>query len=1021
MFDTIFVLFIIVTLFLYWVHLLKKENKSKTNIEKEQLRESEEKYRAMFETALVGMALNDKEGNLLEVNQAYLDIVGYTKEEVQQLTFWDLTPKKYQQSEELQLKSLQELGRYGPYEKEYIQKNGTLIPVVLNGVRVIGSNNEPYTWSSIENISARKKSTIRETSRAHVLELITSDEPLSDILHAIVQGVEAENPSMLCSILLMDESGKHLLSGAAPSLPDAYNEAVHGIEIGFGIGSCGTAAFTNKRVIVEDMQNHPYWLPYQELAALSGVRSCWSEPIRSTKGKVLGTFAIYHAEVNQPSENDILLIEQTASLASIAIEKIKDNQALKASDEQMQLVLAGAELGFWDWNIVTGKVERNERWATMLGYTYQEMQETTNQWSDFVHPEDRERAWKSINDVLEGRSKLHSLEYRMMTKNGDYLWVLDQANVMKRDSQGKPLRMSGTHTDVTNRKRAEEKLKLAASVFTHARESITITDTQGVIIDVNDTFTTITGYAREDVIGQNPRILKSGKQPPEFYQQMWDDLLSEGHWYGEIWNRRKNGELFAEMKAISAVVDEQGATTHYVALGNDITLIKEHQNQLESIAHFDTLTNLPNRTLLADRLNQAMVQCNRHKQSLAVVFLDLDGFKDVNDTYGHDIGDELLIALSVRMKHALREGDTLARFGGDELVAVLVDLDSVEDCEPVLERLLQASSDPVTLGNIVINVSASIGVTIYPQDSVDADQLMRHADQAMYVAKESGKNRYHLFDTVQDDAIKVQHESLGEIRKAIDRQEFLLYYQPKVNMKTGIVTGVEALIRWQHPERGLLSPAEFLPVIENNSMMIEIGEWVIDTALAQIEQWQGNVFDLPVSISVNIAAVQLEQPNFTQRLTKILAEHPKVAPCQLELEVLETTALDDVNNVSKIMNDCVALGVKFALDDFGTGYSSLTYLRRLPANLIKIDQSFVRDMLSDNDDLAIVEGVIGLAKSFKRDVIAEGVESIDHGSALLSLGCELAQGYGIAKPMAAVDIPQWLNNWKPDISWCREK
>jgi EAL domain-containing protein (putative c-di-GMP-specific phosphodiesterase class I) len=287
----------------------------------------------------------------------------------------------------------------------------------------------------------------------------------------------------------------------------------------------------------------------------------------------------------------------------------------------------------------------------------------------------------------------------------------------------------------------------------------------------------------------------------------------------------------------------------------------------------------------------------------------------------------------------------------------------------------------------------------------------------MYVAKESGKNRYHLFDTAQDNKIKVQRESLVAIRSALDTHQFVLYYQPKVNMKTGSVTGFEALIRWQHPKRGLLSPIEFLPVIENNPMNIEMGEWVINTALTQISQWQKMGLNLPANTSVNIAAVQLQQSDFTDRLSKLLAAHPDVNPRYLELEVLETSALDDVQRVSKTMNACMALGVTFALDDFGTGYSSLTYLRRLPASLIKIDQSFVRDMLIDADDLAIVEGVIALAKSFKLNVIAEGVETIEHGTVLLQLGCELAQGFGIAKPMLASDIPAWVDDWKPDVNW----
>jgi diguanylate cyclase (GGDEF)-like protein/PAS domain S-box-containing protein len=562
-----------------------------------------------------------------------------------------------------------------------------------------------------------------------------------------------------------------------------------------------------------------------------------------------------------------------------------------------------------------------------------------------------------------------------------------------------------------------DELALAAKVFTHAREGIMITDAQGNIIEVNDTFSLTTGYSREESIGKKPRIANFGRQTCEFYVDMLNAIMTEGYWSGEVWSRRKNGEMYAEIKTISAVHDEHGITTHYVALGNDITPMKEHQTQLEYIAHYDILTNLPNRVLLADRLSQAMLQCRRHEHLLAVVFLDLDGFKAVNDAYGHNVGDELLIALSMRMAGALRECDTLSRIGGDEFVAVLANLATVEDCQPVVERLLLAASESVTVGDVVLNISASIGVTLYPQDNSDTDLLMRHADQAMYRAKELGKNCYHVFDTAIDDAVKVRQESLEAIRYALDNDEFVLYYQPKVNMKTGAVVGVEALIRWQHPKRGLLSPIEFLPVIENNPMMIEMGEWVIDTALAQIIQWQTTELNSLLTISVNIAAVQLQQPYFTQRLTALLAANVGVEPRYLELEVLETSALDDVHHISKTMNACNELGVSFALDDFGTGYSSLTYLRRLPASLIKIDQSFVRDMLVDSDDLAIVTGVIALAKSFNRDVIAEGVETIAHGKALLELGCHLAQGYGIARPMPANEILAWVNNWKPHVSW----
>lgn len=463
------------------------------------------------------------------------------------------------------------------------------------------------------------------------------------------------------------------------------------------------------------------------------------------------------------------------------------------------------------------------------------------------------------------------------------------------------------------------------------------------------------------------------------------------------------------------VFDAMGNAIGIQGIAQDITERKRAEVKLKRIAHYDLLTNLPNRVLLADRLSQAMVQCQRRNKSLAVAYLDLDGFKAVNDTYGHDVGDKLLTTVSQRMKEALREGDTLARIGGDEFIAVLVDLDNTEDKKPVLKRLLKATAEPVAVGDAAMKVSVSIGVTLYPQDGVDADQLIRHADQAMYVAKQAGKNRYHLFDTAQDNAITIQRQSIGDVRSALDRREFVLYYQPKVNMNTGEVIGVEALIRWQHPTRGLVPPLEFLPAIEGHAISLKLGEWVIDTALTQISQWLNMGVNLP--ISVNISAYQLQQANFTTRLTALLAAHSEVNPHSLELEILETSVLNDITQVSATMAACHELGVRFALDDFGTGYSSLTHLRRLPAYLIKIDQSFVRDMLEDADDLAIVEGVVGLAKTFKREVIAEGVETIAHGVALLQLGCELAQGYGIARPMPAGDIPEWVSSRKADISW----
>ena len=666
------------------------------------------------------------------------------------------------------------------------------------------------------------------------------------------------------------------------------------------------------------------------------------------------------------------------------------------------------------WTAGTDKLCRyfNAVWLEFTGRTLE--QEWGDGWTEGIHPDDLQRCLDIYNEAFERRGNF-SMEYRLRRHDGMYRWIIDEG-CPRYDSQGEFLGYIGHCLDITERKQAEEKLELAASVFTHALEGIIITDATGSIIDVNDAFCHITGHHRDEVIGQNPRLLKSGRHGEEFYAAMWRDLQENNSWSGEIWNRRKNGEIYPELISISALRNTQGETQRYIALFSDITTLKQYERQLKHTAHFDALTNLPNRTLLADRLRQGTAQSKRSGSLLAVAFLDLDGFKAINDKHGHDTGDRLLMALATRMKQALRKGDTLARIGGDEFVAVLFDLSDLEASVPMLDRLLAAAAQPVRIDDLMLQVSASIGLTFYPQtEDIDPDQLLRQADQAMYQAKQSGKNRYHFFNTEQDLSLRSHQENLERIRTALATNELVVYYQPKVNMRTGTVIGAEALIRWQHPERGLLPPLAFLPLIEENALSVELGQWVIDTALTQMEHWRNVGLDIPVS--VNVSARQLQQIDFVDRLREILAAHPDIRLGELELEVLETSALKDLARVSQIIDDCRDIGVMFALDDFGTGYSSLTYLKRLPVSQIKIDQSFVRDALNETNDLAIIEGVLALAKAFQLQVIAEGVETIEHGGLLLQLGCDLAQGYGIAPPMPAADLPGWAANWMPDPTW----
>ncbi len=664
-----------------------------------------------------------------------------------------------------------------------------------------------------------------------------------------------------------------------------------------------------------------------------------------------------------------------------------------------------------------------------------------------LHPEDLDRVLRS---TLESADTLQPwvCEYRVLLPRQGVCWRSAVAHPQRQPDGGtlwhgfvsditghrpaptQPLEINrgavesifGMGRDVSESLQAQERIQLAANVFIHSREGIVITDAKGAIVDVNEAFCRITGHRREEVLGANPRILNSGRQDTTFYEAMWRSICKSGYWSGEIWNKRKNGEVYAEILTISAVRDAGQQVKNYVALFTDITPLKEHQQQLERMAHFDMLTGLPNRLLFAKKLGEAMRICTRRKRSLCVVYLDLDGFKAVNDAYGHDIGDQLLVKLAQRMHLALREGDTLARFGGDEFVAVLVDLEQAQECVQILERMLRATAEPVEVHGLCetvsLRVSASMGATIYPKDGVDADLLLRHADQAMYLAKQAGKNRYHLFDVAHDAAVQMQREGLDAIRQALAKQEFVLYYQPKVDMRRRIVVGAEALIRWQHPQRGLLLPADFLPGIENHDLSVQVGEWVLDRALSQLGQW--NHLGLTLPISINVGALQLQQHGFVDKLRSTLARHPGVAHEQLELEILESSAMEDISVVAKVLHACRAQRVRLALDDFGTGYSSLTYLKHLPAQTLKIDQSFVRDMVSDPEDMAIVKGVISLAQAFGRLVIAEGVETREQSTLLQSLGCHHMQGYGIARPMPAQEFPDWIAHWQnqPGLARC---
>ncbi len=567
----------------------------------------------------------------------------------------------------------------------------------------------------------------------------------------------------------------------------------------------------------------------------------------------------------------------------------------------------------------------------------------------------------------------------------------------------------------TERFCADQRLHESASVFRYASEGIFITDTDFSILDVNAAFTKITGYEKSEALGHSPEQLYSSQQNDLLTPQVLQELDKVGEWQGEVHITNKLGNAVVIRQSMSVIRGESGEVYRYVCLLNDITEVKEYQRQLESMAQYDALTELPNRVLLGDRLTLAMRLAERNNQRLALLFIDLDGFKQINDTLGHGVGDDLLNKITRRVSQELRDSDTFARFGGDEFVVVLPECGAREKAESVVSRILLAIAEKVPLAEREVSITASIGLTFYPQSEIlDADQLLRQADQAMYVAKQKGRNRFQYFDTENDKAVRDLHGDQTRIELGLKRNEFVLFYQPKINLQTGEVVGAEALIRWQHPEQGLVAPNDFLPLIEHHSLSVDVGEWVLNSALSQMAEWRRQGVYVPVSVNIN--SFHLRQPQFVSRLAEILASHPSIPHGELELEIVETSALEKLEIVSGIISACSQLGVSCSLDDFGTGYSSLSYLRRLPVERLKIDMSFVRDMLVDANDFAIVQGILGLAKSFGLAVIAEGVETPAHSEQLVKLGCDFGQGYGIARPMPAAAMSDWMRQWSESPS-----
>ncbi len=755
------------------------------------------------------------------------------------------------------------------------------------------------------------------------------------------------------------------------------------------------------------------------LSARSGLFLASSTSFLLALGNMLAArYGIGPFQVNPNDAGVAFLIGYVCSLLAMPLLTTALTGEIAANERRWQLALDTSQIGVGEWDLARARVDLSARWLALLGYQTQSFGHSLQSFWALVHTDDLLALQRALEPLRASRAENTRTECRMQCRDGSWRAFELHALVAERDSTGAPLRLLTTGRDISHVHEARERQDLSESLFQHLHEGLLITDSQQRVLEANPTFSAITGYSREALIGSVPKLLEPAATDSDAAAQqtlMRAGLEAHGSWRGEMRSQRHDGEPCLLQVTVSAVRNSNGSVRNHVLAIADITRASQQLEQLQRQAHFDELTRLPNRARLAQMLQAGMQTSRREGSLLTVCYLDLDHFKPVNDRFGHEAGDRLLLELAERMRRSLRSwaggDDVAARIGGDEFV-LLLRTSTLEESRHAVERVLAQVCQPYGLGVGAgpVMVTASIGATVFPLDGADAETLLRHADHAMYGAKQAGRNGYLFFDAEHDRRAEARFVALGRVQEALDAHEFRLYYQPKVDMRTSKVLGAEALLRWKHPEQGVISPAQFLPLIENTGLAISVGNWVLRQGIKQLAHWLR--LGLDITVSINISARHLQEPLFAKHLAALLLRHESAVAHRVIIEVLETTALADIDYTCELIEECRALGVRFALDDFGTGYSTFTYLKRLPIDMLKIDRSFVTNMLSDRQDLAIVEGVIGLSQTFGCSVVAEGVETPDQAQRLIEIGCDVGQGNGIAAAMPPELLLPWVRDYK---------
>jgi diguanylate cyclase (GGDEF)-like protein/PAS domain S-box-containing protein len=646
------------------------------------------------------------------------------------------------------------------------------------------------------------------------------------------------------------------------------------------------------------------------------------------------------------------------------------------------------------WLRVNGKL------CEMLGYSREELVRLPI--AEISHPGDLAEDRAKARDLLSGRGDRYTMEKRLIRSDRKIIWT-DLTVSLVRDAAGRPAYFIAILKDVTRRKTVSQRMETAAKVFETSQEGIFIADVNGTILDVNPAFTQITGYPREEAVGNNTRILKSGRHRPEFYARMWEALLEKGWWRGELWDRRKGGEVYPKWLSASAIRDESGEITHFVGIFTDLSPVREVENRLYQLTHFDSLTGLVNRNQFLERLSEAITAAAGGNRKVGVLYLDLDGFKMINDTLGFARGDEVLQTTAERLLHALKDRDTVARLGSDEFGVVLTQLRTTENAAAVASRLMTVLAPPFGIEDNEVVLSCCVGISVWPEDGDDPETLLRNATLALNHAKATpGKRNFRFFSHEMNASVSERLRIEQALRGALERGEFYLVYQPKLDLVSGEIIAAEALIRWRHPLLGDVSPGRFIPVAEETGLIIPIGEWVLRNACRENQTWRDAGLP-PLRVAVNLSARQFLAADLVGNVARTLAE-TGLHPDGLELEITESLLIEDVERAADLLHRLKALGLTLAIDDFGTGYSSLSYLKRFPVDAIKIDRIFISDILTDPDDAAITSAIIAMAKRLNLRVTAEGVEEAAHVDFLRERGCEEMQGFYFSRPVGPEEM-----------------